>query len=1180
MELKKLEIKGFKSFGDKVTLHFDAGITGVVGPNGCGKSNIVDAIRWVLGEQKTKALRSEKMENIIFNGTKKRRPLQMAEVSLTFNNTKNIIPTEYSNVLISRRYYRSGESEYLLNGVQCRLKDITELFMDTGIGSDSYAIIELKMVDDILNDNNNARRTLFEEASGISKFKIRKKQTLKKLDDTDKDLNRVEDILYEIDKNLKTLEKQAKQAAQYHVLKEEYKLLSIQLAHFNMSEYQEKFKKIKKQVDDQNISRTEISKNVIEQEAKLEHLKKEILLKEKVLSSRQKTLNEHFNTIRQYESEKKIRNERLSHLNEKNNSIDEQIQKDKRSSESVKIELKIVKEEITLVKRTFNETKTYVQSLKSTYEKEKTALQKHREALTQENESLKITQNEVYQLKKSLEISEVQLTKLTQDLNNSFHDNSNSEDKVEELKKEKITLSKELNKQEQALLDLNLKEDKNNVSITNSEQKVNGIKTRLANINRKLDSTENEYKLTKSLVDNLEGFPEAIKFLNKNDKWNNNAPLLSDILTCESTYRLAIENHLSPYMNYYVVEDISEAHHAIKLLSNSSKGKAQFFVLNHIETNQNNSIATPKDTISAVEIVEYDVRYEKIIFLLLHNTFVSTNVNYNIPKDNRYTFLSLDGKITKRQHSITGGSVGLFEGKRIGRAKNLEKMSAEITVLNKQQQKIQLEIDQENNNLLRFKTNNIKKEITQVQNIIGGLNKKYTSVVTQIDQIENQLAASKNKAEAIQSNISILREGIENSTPKVKTKEQALKDVDQKNISIAQFIKKLNLQVSEHSNAYNTENVIFHQLQNKITSLEKDIEYKNQNNQSLTERINQNFETRKKVELETKKTLKTTDVSDDDLLELYDEKEQIEIGVNQAEKNYYTERNLITEFEKKIKQVNKSRGDIDTTLISKQNELNDLKLKINSIRERLSVEFNLDVDQLQLNSENSKSDFNTLEELLNAIEKVKKSIDRLGAINPMAVEAFEEIKTRHTFIKEQKDDLVEAKKSLHNTIKEIDLIARENFLTAFEAIQKNFLDVFRSLFTEEDTCSLTLVNPEEPLESAIQIIAKPKGKRPLTINQLSGGEKTLTAVALLFSIYLIKPAPFCIFDEVDAPLDDANIDKFNKIVRKFSKDSQFIIVTHNKRTMSTTDVIYGVTMPEVGVSKLVPVDFRSLPDTQ
>jgi len=307
MQLSKLEIKGFKSFGDKVVVNFDEGITGIVGPNGCGKSNVVDAIRWVLGEQKTRALRSDKMENVIFNGTKNRKPMQMAEVSLTFNNTKNLLPTEYSHVTITRRYYRSGESEYLLNGVTCRLKDITDLFLDTGIGSDSYAIIELKMVDDILNDKDNSRRNLFEEAAGISKFKIRKKQSLKKLEETDKDLERVDDLLFEINKNLKSLEKQAKQTEKYFQIKEEYKLASIDLAKVSLRDQKDSHVTLQKNIENTTDTRTALNAQIAEQESSSEKQKAEIINSEKTLATRQKTLNEHVNKIRNFESDKKIK---------------------------------------------------------------------------------------------------------------------------------------------------------------------------------------------------------------------------------------------------------------------------------------------------------------------------------------------------------------------------------------------------------------------------------------------------------------------------------------------------------------------------------------------------------------------------------------------------------------------------------------------------------------------------------------------------------------------------------------------------------------------------------------------------------------------------------------------------------------------------------------------------------
>ena len=321
MQLTKLEIKGFKSFGDKVVINFDEGITGIVGPNGCGKSNVVDAIRWVLGEQKTRMLRSEKMENIIFNGTKKRKPTQLAEVSLSFKNTKNLLPTEYTEVTITRRYYRSGESEYLLNGVSCRLKDINNLFMDTGIASNSYAIIELRMVDNLLNDKDDSRRDLFEEAAGISKFKKRKKETLRKLKDTDDDLDRVEDLLFEIEKNLKSLEKQARQAEKYYKLKEEYKVDSVQLARRAVSEKTDSFKKLEEEIKQEGDRKIEIGQLVATQEASMEKGKTDLITKEKLLASRQKTLNEHVNKIRQFESDRKIKNERLTFLEDKSDNL-------------------------------------------------------------------------------------------------------------------------------------------------------------------------------------------------------------------------------------------------------------------------------------------------------------------------------------------------------------------------------------------------------------------------------------------------------------------------------------------------------------------------------------------------------------------------------------------------------------------------------------------------------------------------------------------------------------------------------------------------------------------------------------------------------------------------------------------------------------------------------------------
>ena len=371
MQLAKLEIKGFKSFADKIVINFDEGITGIVGPNGCGKSNVVDSIRWVLGEQKTSALRSEKMENVIFNGTSQRSPQQMAEVSLTINNTKNILPTEYSQITITRRLYRSGESEYLLNGVTCRLKDITNLFMDTGVASNSYAIIELGMVDDLLNDKDNSRRTLFEEAAGISKFKKRKKETLKKLEDTDADLERVEDLLFEIEKNMKSLEKQAKQTENYYRIKEEYKQKSIHLAKVVVNKQKEKFNTVTAEIAAENDRKIALASDIAEKEAAIEKAKAELIIKEKTLSSRQKAINEFVSRIRHYESEKQIKNERLKYLNDRANSLREQIEQDRKSNERARFSIQSLENEKETAEQILTDINQKLDHLKAEYEEQK-----------------------------------------------------------------------------------------------------------------------------------------------------------------------------------------------------------------------------------------------------------------------------------------------------------------------------------------------------------------------------------------------------------------------------------------------------------------------------------------------------------------------------------------------------------------------------------------------------------------------------------------------------------------------------------------------------------------------------------------------------------------------------------------------------------------------------------------
>ena len=840
MRLNKIEIKGFKSFGDKTTINFNSGVTGIVGPNGCGKSNIVDAIRWVLGEQKTSLLRSDKMENVIFNGSKSRKKLQLAEVSISFDNTKNLIPTEYSNVSITRKYFRSGDSEYLLNDVKCRLKDITNLFLDTGISSNNYAIIELSMVDNILNDKDNSRLSLFEEASGISKFRKRKKETFNKIKLTESDLERVDDLIYEIEKNLRSLKRQANQTEKYYRYKDEYKNLSINVALLTSKETRNSLDTNKKKLsvlEDENIK---VSTSLAKKNSSLEAAKSSLIPYEKKLSKMQNELNQILDKIRNHEESKRIKAEKYKLVNEKVEDLKNRIKFDK--------------------------------------------------------ESNKRSEFSINSISKEVKISEKKLK-----------------------------------------------------SILNS-----------------LDETKKEYIK----------YEEQLKHKNIS------------------------------------VSDIKEVENQFKDLSNS-----------------------------------------------------------------------LDSIYIKKSQ--------------------LEKL---------------ISID-------KIDKNNILKKIKSFDLDINSAKKK-TKIIENLFKTENK------------------------------------------------ELIKINKLFTNKSKDLSNNEINYNKLKSKIESLVKEIEYKTITFDSNENRIKENIKLLKKSEKEILLLSTDSDSKDDKLIKLYDEKSSFEKKLEVLEDEYYKLKSNIDLDDTSIKDL-QNKKDINGSIINelKSNIYND-ELELNSVNQRISVEF--DVELKDCNVDEKFIDKRSIEKLNKRKDKIKDKLEKIGQINPLAMEAFKEIEERHEFIIKEKSDLIDAKESLIKTINEIDKVAKESFLASFDKIKKNFKTVFRSLFTEDDDCDLVINDEENPLESTIEIMAKPKGKKPLTINQLSGGEKTLTATSLLFAIYLLKPAPFCIFDEVDAPLDDNNIDKFNKIINKFSSSSQFIIVTHNKRTMNNADIIYGITMPEQGVSKVVPVDLRNL----
>lgn len=1178
MRLKTLELKGFKSFADDTVIHFNEDVIGIVGPNGSGKSNVVDAVRWVLGEQKTTELRLDTMSSVIFNGTKGRKPGGLAQVTLTFENTKNLLPTEYNTVAITRRLYRSGESEYLLNGVVCRLKDITNLMMDTGIGSNSYAIIALGMVDEILADKDNARRRMFEQAAGISKYKIRKRETLSKLESTTADLERVEDLLYEINNNLKTLEQQAKRTQRYFELKAEYKDLSIKLASLKSESLRTKFKELKTRIEQEEDSYRQIEVEQRQLEANLEAQRKANLDQEKALSERQREVNQLVGRIRDMENEKKVLEQRISFVEQnKKKSLDQIL--------IAKSRITTLEEEINGYRESLSEDRR----LEAKLEEQLEAAEKKLSDIRQSHGALKadldlIMQNqqkverELYELEKQKAVNANQSETLRHDIEHGEEELKNRQAETVSLKNKIAELEKEENGQRSLLESLENAEEQRREQITQNETQLDDLKNRIQQIHRELDAKRNEYKLTKSMVESLEGFPESIRFLSNAKNWSKNAPLLSDLIYVEVDYRVAIENYLEPYLNYYVVDNLEEAHQAVQLLQAAQKGKANFFFLDAFRDFSPAMLMLPSEVKPATDLVQCEPAYRNLVDYLLNNVVVveKEEAARQLFSEN-LTMLAKSGRFIQRRHSLSGGSVGLFEGKKIGRKKNLEILENAIKRAEQEEDKLSTQLYNLKSAIETLKTQQNRQQIQQVQSSLNKISQEKVSLSARLESFEAYIRDVDAKKTQTLARIESLEEANKSIEKQLEEKigkaEEARKQISNTDGSFRQVAEEL----SQASTDFNNKNIEFIRQQNKVTAIQRELSFREK---QLDESRATLAASQRSLDQSGGEVAEINDGIErlqNELLTAYEQRKEKESHLTAAEQAFFQARGGINEIEDKLRQLSRKSQDGQILINNLKDKFNDTKYQLANIAERLRIEFSLSINDheaLTLDpEERAKLDETDLQM---KVERMKNRLDNYGEINPMAVEAYDEMKERHDSISTQRADILKAKDDLMETIREIEETATTQFLDAFGKVRLYFIDAFRSLFTKDDAADLILMDAENPLESKIEIVAKPKGKRPQTISQLSGGEKTLTATALLFSLYLLKPAPFCIFDEVDAPLDDANIEKFNRIIKQFSKDSQFIIVTHNKQTMAAVDTIYGVYMPEQGVSAVTPVDFRSL----
>lgn len=1174
MRLKSLQLKGFKSFANDTLLNFSEDIIGVVGPNGSGKSNIVDAIRWVLGEQKSKELRLESMSDIIFNGTKTRRPAASATVALTFDNDKNILPTEYQTVTISRTLYRSGESEYRINNVVCRLKDINSLFLDTGIGSNSYAIIALDMVDDMLTDKGGSRRKMFEQAAGVSKYKIRKKETLSKLKSAGEDLDRINDLLYEIDGNLKTLEKQAKRARKYLELREQYKELSIEHAVFSIKTLKDGYKGVSEQLLTLQDKYRANDVSLLKHHAKLEEAKRQNTEREVTLSDHQKKLNSLVSSIRNHESEKELLNQKLGFKKQNKENISKAIDENvillnENSTAHNTLEVRISDEKDTLeqISEYRQLSQDILEKIKGEYDTAKMSLDAKNKEKQELEHNLFDLEKEVAIISNTIENHKNNILRLIESQKSKSQENQNILKEIEQLKSDLKLRYDELNVIIQ-------NEEERKLIISNYEKERDTLKETLSDISRKSDSAQNEHDLLKDMLEKYEGFPESIKFLS--EELSRKPDILSDIIDVRDKYKHSVELYLENYLNYFIVQDLKEARTAINLLKNAQKGKANFFLLDQIPDKRRESKEFV-GLIRAIDIVSCPAEYQKLLDHLLAEVYIYDGDIEQITHDiSDITVILESGTLMRRKYSVAGGSVGLFEGKKIGRKKNVEKLAKAIEVYSRQIDEMTEQLKSYQKRLVELKTQNNQHLIDKHRKTIQSLEQNRSVLEHQattfnqlksenevkIKSSETQISAAEHKAQDFKTQIVDLMKRLE----ELEIPEKSNSDID-----------TLSDRMSAASEKFNNDNIAYIKQQNRIENLYKDKEFKALKISELDLKINNDrqrllSEDRERVNIEDE-LIKI----DNELKTLYLSKQNFQSDLSDAEQSFVKAKNEIVEIEDTVRNLTKEQSSLQNTIQNLKDQFTEQKFKIQSIGERLRIEFNISVNDVINREVNKNLDFSEMEANL---EKLKIRLHSYGDVNPLAVEAYDELKERHDFIVKQRQDILDAQESLTDTIKEIEKTATEHFMDSFNKVRDNFVIVFRSLFTEDDNCDLILLDPDDPLESDIEIIAKPKGKRPRSISQLSGGEKTLTATALLFALYLLKPAPFCIFDEIDAPLDDSNITKFNKIIRNFSNESQFIIVTHNKSTMAEVNILYGIYMPEMGVSAVSPVDFRSLKHEQ
>jgi chromosome segregation protein len=1182
MFLKSIEVRGFKSFADKTELQFKKGVTAVVGPNGSGKSNVSDAVRWVLGEQSVKNLRGSKMEDVIFAGTQFRKPVGLAQVSLILDNSDNELNIEYSDVKVTRRLYRSGESEYYLNSTKCRLKDIQELFMDTGIGKEGYSIIGQGKIDAILNGKPEDRRKLLEEAAGIVKYKSRKEEAEKKLENTEQNLIRINDILSTYEERINPLKEEMEKAKKFLQLSDDLKTKEINLVLDSLDNIHDKIKSVGNQIDsiEKEIQHKNEQKNKYKEQS--DYWNKEL---EKFDLQTNEEKKRYYNSKSQYQSvlaevnliNEKVRN--LSEIIEKTqvevNDIKGKISKLKEVEEKEQTNLQASLAEGSKLEEQIIKLQKHIMMENSFISEEDDNLKRFKKEqvdisinITEKNNNLVIANKEIEDLKKK----DIQLKQNVENYANALKINCNTKAALE--KENKIVESKIQNGEQEIL--------ENKKQITSLRITLNKNEKNIKELNNEFSRVEASSKVLKNLSNEYEGYTKAVKKLMNHIKKGyvkeaeQKCCVLGEIITVEKKFETAIEIAMGSSISNVITDDEITAKELIRYLKERKMGRATFLPLNIIKGRKvflKDEIKNSNGFIGiASDLLKFDKKFNNILEFVLGKVVVVDNMDnaLYIAKKGNYSFkiVTLSGEVINPGGSLTGGSIYHKSNSIIGRKREIKEL---------EQKKEALEVEIFN---LNEKISSNIKLINEIDEINLNLMDEIHFEKVETAKIQTKLSAIEQEAVKLRSNLNEDKIKSENLQNKIKEDEEEIKILKSDIEALNNKQNNFESQISELEEKLRNKLDEINELKDKLTDLKIK---KAQNDEILSSKSKEVERIKKEIEeLKYKKeNLKK------EIVKSIESKEEFSNKIDQNEKKADEISQSISKLEGIFKENEIERLKIKDNIKKCMDNIEDISLMLNKChkelhkyqlvltkneaeKETLFIKLNEEIGLTYAEAVDYKVQIEDIDKLRKEIVQIKNQISSLGVVNVGAIQEYEELKEKFTFMNGQRDDLIDAKEELLNVINEMTEKMKNVFKENFIVLRKNFSETFKELF-KGGSADLILAEGDE-LTAKIDINVQPPGKKLQNINLMSGGEKVLSAIALLFAILKMKPTPFCILDEIEAALDDANVFRYAEFLKKFSHNIQFIVITHRKGTMEVSDVLYGITMEEKGISKVVSVD--------